>query len=345
MLWNGFALAADDPAIAAARKRQEAIKSFDIEFKRTEVIPKGWFTKEPKGALPGPRPETDTTLESVNRVVVDGKKYRFEDNHPIQGILEFVSSKFVCCFDGSVEKGWFHHGVPNQSVATGWIKAGTRQGILSGNAIAPVWLSANGPYPDILSFRIVDMRPVAEAQTPQGGKNAEYEITQGHRRIRFWLDPMKDYAIRRIEDEVDGTLKERWIIQNREFERLGWLPESWVYTHYASGQETRSSNVQITKTRLNEHLAAELFDLQFPEGTHVYDARNRKDYRANADGSLREISLLDEFVSEPKPERRPSWFARNRWLNLSIAMALLIVLFYIRFRRRPAKRMKALPFD
>jgi hypothetical protein len=345
IFWNGLALTAEDPAVAAARKRQEAIKSFDIEFKRTEVIPQGWFTKEPKGALPGPRPEKDVTLESVNRVVVDGKKFRFEDNHPIRGILEFASSRLVCSFDGTFEKGWFHHGTRNQSVPTGWIKIGTREGILSEAAMRPIWLSVAIPYSEVLPYNITSWKPTGATRVIDNTKDLEYEIRRSRGATRFYLDPSKDSAICRIENEVEGAIQDGWDIKNRRVEPVGWLPDSWVYTSYENGQLRRSSNVQITRIRLNEPMQADLFDVQFPEGTHVFDARDRKDYRANADGTLREVSLLDEKQAEIRPERRLSWFARNRWLNFGIAMTLLIVLLIIRFRRRPARRMKALPFD
>lgn len=341
---TGFALAAEDPAAAAARKRQEAIKSFDIEFKRTEVIPKGWFTKEPKGAIPGPRPEKDVTLESLNRIVVEGTKFRFEDNHPVRGILEFVSCRFECSFDGTFEKGWFQHGTRNQSVPTGWIKIGTREGILSEAAMRPIWLSVAIPYSEVLPYTITSWKPTGETRIIENSKNVEYEIRRSRGATRFYLDPSKDYAVCRIENEVEGAIQDGWEIKNRHFEPVGWLPDSWVYTSYENGQ-LRRSNVQITRIRLNEPMQADLFDVLFPEGAHVYDARDRKDCRAEADGGLREISLHDEVALETQPQRSLSWFARNRWLNFGIAMALLIVLFVIRFRRRPAKRMTALPLD
>ena len=72
----------DDPAVTAARVRQERIKTAAIEFKVTEVYSKGSVSEGnpviKKGSI---APPDETTLESTNRFVIDGTKTRYEGNH------------------------------------------------------------------------------------------------------------------------------------------------------------------------------------------------------------------------------------------------------------------------
>jgi hypothetical protein len=347
ILWTGFALAAEDPAVAAARKRQEAIKSFDIEFKRTEVIPKGWFTKEPKGALPGPRPEKDVTLESVNRIVGDLEKMRIESNHPREGILQFVNSNFVLVCDGSSETLLFPKGVtPNSGAFAAIDSQKTDRSAINMAPIDPLLLFFRGLDRDLHSIPIFELQATGRNLSIDGDTCEEYEHRRQNSLTSFWLDPAKGYLVRKMIFRTrNGQISSQWNINYVKDDRFGWLPDSWILTNYRDGEVRLKTNVKLTAVHLNVPQSAELFVLQFPEGTLVMDERSRKQFRANADGTLSEVSLADQKPKDPPPQRPQSWFARNRWLNFSIAMALLIVLFIVRFRRRPAKRMKALPFD
>src|SRR5262245_28221144 len=78
---DGDPAARAPPAVAAARARQEAVRTFDVEFKQTEVI------KHPPRPN-GPAPAGETVFESVNRLAIDGQKVRYEDNHPQRLTLE-----------------------------------------------------------------------------------------------------------------------------------------------------------------------------------------------------------------------------------------------------------------
>jgi hypothetical protein len=72
-----------DPAMEAAKVRQDAVKTASIKFKRTEVVPRGSMSDSAPVQFKGraPWPADDFTLESVELLLLDGAKYCYEDNH------------------------------------------------------------------------------------------------------------------------------------------------------------------------------------------------------------------------------------------------------------------------
>jgi hypothetical protein len=79
------AAAEADPAVAAAQARQAAAKTIAMEFRCTEVIARGAFSHrdqaEPLADATNARPPEEKTRDSVNRIVIDGKNVRYEDNY------------------------------------------------------------------------------------------------------------------------------------------------------------------------------------------------------------------------------------------------------------------------
>src|SRR5262249_16682265 len=73
------------PAVAAARSRQQSVKTINVEFKRIQLYAKGSESeKAPSVVKPKTTvPASDITLESINRLVIDGDKIRYENNHPL----------------------------------------------------------------------------------------------------------------------------------------------------------------------------------------------------------------------------------------------------------------------
>src|SRR5947208_2849428 len=95
----------EDPAIAAARARQQAVTSLSVEYTVKEVIEKGGcfpLTANPQKPIPAQQ----TVLESKNRLIIDGRKFRFEDNHIViqemSGHLHLNSA--VTVSDGQIHK-------------------------------------------------------------------------------------------------------------------------------------------------------------------------------------------------------------------------------------------------
>jgi hypothetical protein len=73
------------PAIAAAKKRQQALKTVEFVFSRTDVdMPAMLGPPAPAGKSKKPIPEKETVVESKgNRLILDGARGRLEDHHPM----------------------------------------------------------------------------------------------------------------------------------------------------------------------------------------------------------------------------------------------------------------------
>lgn len=81
---------AEDPAIAAARKRQEVIRALRVKYTRKDEIPRGGESGlEGGGNL---IPDRDLVFDSAGSVCLDGKKFRYENDRPL---FHFPSGELV----------------------------------------------------------------------------------------------------------------------------------------------------------------------------------------------------------------------------------------------------------
>src|SRR5690242_4100646 len=87
----------EDPAVATARARQEAVKTVVVEFRLTETLAPGAISE--RSSLPtNPRrvfPAEETTLTSSNKLIFDGRKVRFEYNHFHWSLTSPTAGKFL----------------------------------------------------------------------------------------------------------------------------------------------------------------------------------------------------------------------------------------------------------
>src|SRR4051812_41729770 len=73
----------DEGPVAAARARQERVKTLVVRFRQTDVIPRGGWSLRNPGTYKkrGPVPAEEQVITAVNRLVIDGSKGRYEHNH------------------------------------------------------------------------------------------------------------------------------------------------------------------------------------------------------------------------------------------------------------------------
>jgi hypothetical protein len=334
------------PAVAAARARQQSVKTADIEFKQREIIPRGGKSDE-NPDLYGPKapvPANETTCESINRLVFDGEKYRYEDNHPTWGTFhvpnpQTIKWSSISAFDGTTAKHFFERG----------IGFGNRSGSIGQDpqvwtarpfSLDPITMAFRGLNSD-LSWRVIPaMKPSGNTLPIDWAPCQEYviNVTKSDQTFNFWLDPDKDYVVRRISHQSPGRLFAQTNIRYRRDDACGWVPDSWVRNEYsAAGKVSSTTRVDVVAMRLNEPQPAELFDVQFPPGTMVADQRNHKEYRVQPDGSLRELSRVtgqELPVSEGQPEG--AWYWRYKWLLAGSGVVLAGLAWQYAVRRKRA---------
>jgi hypothetical protein len=357
---GGPPTAGEDPAVRAARIRQEAVRTLDVRFKRTEVTRKGALTSPApaRSRPPMPMPPKDMTLEWMNRLVFDRDKFRIETSQPISmpdtgyvGKREILGS-----FDGTTPKLFFPHGtVESAGGPTGFIEKEPRQVIQWMVDHMPITTAFRGVSPSLFGLTVDQLEPTGARLMIDGSLCREYAPKRPPKiPSRYWLDTDKDYVLRRVlwqgkEFRVATQLD----VQYRRDPTAGWVPASWTTKGFRQdGEVWFTVTVEVLSLSVNAPQAPEQFDLTFPPGTYVADHRadEKKEYFVQPDGSLGELpkEMKPQPVGElPKPGKAKTpegapqgpWYKGDGWLLAGVTLILLALgLAYLWQKKRSNAR-------
>ncbi len=337
---RGQPAAADDPAVTAARKRQEAVRTASVKLEVRHTIPRGSvsasYTLRPKSAPPVP--EEDKTLGWADRLVLDGEKVRYEKyfrtiTMPSGRIRNRYS---VSVFDGSVSIDFYSHGIGESSVPRAIIRRNTRLDEVT-DLLVPVTMVFRGLNRNLNFYPLTEMKPSGVVLPINGTPCREHILNNGPPEVTtsFFLDPGAGWVPLRITRQRLGRLSSQCDIEYHRHESGIWFPFSWVYTQYgAEGTAPTTTKVEVLDIRLNEPQAPEQFELVFPEGTQVYDERTGKEYRVQPDGTMRVLSPsgeeLPDFVTQPVEP----WYQRNQGLLVCFGVILGCLVLRFALRKR-----------
>jgi hypothetical protein len=335
--------AAEDVAEVAARRRQDAVKTIMIEYKRTEVLARGSKSEDEDGPLKPKTtvPDKEMTIESTNRLVIDGVKVRIEDNHPrwLMPAGKLLETKQVGLFDGAIAKSFFSEGLRDDGSPMGYILRDHELEQVKFIALIPITLTIRAFQPAIDPLPMGDMKPTGMTLPIGGVACQEYAMDYGtSTHTTCWLDASKDYAVRRIRMQFRGRLSAQTDVTSYRHEDWGWIPTAWVCNQYSSaGAVLRADKMQVLELRVNGAQPAEQFELQFPSGTVVGDGRNGKFYRVEPDGSMRQTFPVEKGPSGSVPQPGAPWYQRHKWLIVGLAVVLAVagLLYTVRRKRRP----------
>jgi hypothetical protein len=309
----------DTPAVAASRKRQEAVKTAYIEFRRTDVYPKGShpFGMSAPLRAKNPWPPEDLKLESVNRVMLDGDKFRFENNHPVFVMNRGLADRYThSAFNGSVAAALY----PKGPIGNGGPELIIRKNLSGFQEVdhdppLPIWLTLRGLHPALGFGLIKKLKPSGLMHLIDGEPCEEYTIPPGAEET-YWLDPAKNYVVRRILRFEKGRLSEQLDVRYHRHETCGWIPESWDRVSYsATGAVHETTRVEMLDVRPNEPQPAEQFSIQFAPGYFVSDYREAlpRCLEVQPDGSMLQTYPTPEMMRRLEEYNAP-WYWRYRWL-------------------------------
>jgi hypothetical protein len=332
--------AGEAAGVAAARKRQESVKTLDIRFQLAEVIARGgdtrWrvFPREPTTLVPA----KETALESVNRLVVDGEKVRYECNHPWYGPRgELWARSSLSVFNGSTATRFFPTGLGGEGGPAGVIREDPRLPFVASQVeVVPLGLAFRGLGSLLTSNVFSEMEPSGTSLPIDGEPCEEHVLNRPDALTSYWLDPSKGYVVRRVSRQRPGGPLDQMDIRYRRDDVAGWVPVSWSRAQsLPDGTVLRTAKVDVLEMRLNNSPAAELFDIQFPIGTHVRDQRDRKNYRVQPDGSLREISPGGTDLAVPDIPPAAPQVGWTEWLLGGVGVVVwAVILAYVWRRKR-----------
>jgi hypothetical protein len=318
---------------AAARARQEAVKTADVVYLVTQVIPRGGISSASRGSWRD-IPAQETTLESTCRLVLDGGKVRYEKRDFIEVAGRFHEVLSLTTFDGSTSKLLFPEGMGRTRNAGGLISDKRQLQEGSTHHFVPLRLAFRGVMEHFAIIPLAKLKPTGATLMIDGTPCQEYAYARSEKsRELIWVDPARGYIVRRMKSLTDGKPHTQYDIDYRK-EAGVWVPTNWAYQQFSpKGDVLKTVKAEVLRMRLNEPQPAERFDLTFPPGTFVYDETSGKEYRIKPDGSRREFVPVRR-PAPPPPARRDMWVP----VTLGVLLALLAGCWYLvrRQRRRPA---------
>jgi hypothetical protein len=350
---SGLAAPATDPAVVAAQKRQDAVASFAIEYKQTDVVSPGAMSDTSASLTSAPKepvPSRELTLTSVNRLVVDGGKVRFENNHPIfqlpQG--EVVEKGIVYLFDGTLSNQFFPKGLgtssnPHNDVPQGVIKSHPIPAGIRLYETAPIFCDFRGLIPTMAAWAYSDFKASTVALSVGGTSCLEYtKQISAELVVSCWLDPAQDYLMRRVRIQRKDKLECQLDIEYRLNDQSFWVPKTWKFNQFGPrGDVRRSQTFEVLQVRVNESEPASQFEIQYPPGAEVNDQRTDKWYRIQPDGTMREFSrTTGEESSNSIVQPGAPWYRQHQWLLGSFAIVIVLSAFFAFFHLRKRRNLQ-----
>lgn len=154
--------------------------------------------------------------------------------------------------------------------------------------------------------------------------------------VSIWFDTGSGSVPRRYRVENKGRTRQQVDIEYQQNPAGSWILTSWVRNEFgADGRLLMTTKGQVISTNLNLEYAKEQFDIRFPAGALVYNARERKDYIVQEDGvTMQEYDIsTGEMRSETTYQPGTPWLRRNlTWITITGACVITMVCIAL-FRR------------
>jgi hypothetical protein len=316
--------------------------TLDLQYEITQTIaPGAWSTVSvlPRGSRVS-GPDKETMLRATNRVILDGKNVRYDDNLPLprEPEGEFATRMYLTTGSRGVILC-----VPQQAPGKQHRPWGTVQ-----HQFGDAWFL---PAPVSIAFRDTELTwcQTTGARADIGGVFC-YELRTKRSApdssgVQYWVDPGKGYTVRRRRAaNEDGTVSQLEV-RYEPNARCGWRPMSWQSRIYAAdGHVLSSVSAHVLSARVNETVSPDLFQVRFPPGTLVEDTRSLggppRTYEIQADGELPEERPRTESP-EPLPPGLLSWSTARLLLGVVVVVAIISVLGRATLRRKRAQRASA----
>lgn len=115
------------------------------------------------------------------------------------------------------------------------------------------------------------------------------------RRITIWVDPSRDFNVRRFISD-DGSRGYQIDIEYRRDEHLGWAPSGWTVCTFGDEQGARLDAVRclVTRVSVRDSLTSDESTVRFDADTWVVDEIAKEQYILRDDETKREIRT-EEF--------------------------------------------------
>ncbi len=297
--------------LAVWKKKQESFRTGRFTWTETQTLKQGALMGQQKGAgnanagkgAPSQvAPDKDMTITRTHKLIFDGEKVRYECKGKIWDPDKNETSDLetISVFDGETPKTLSKS--PVFDVPRGWIRQSARNRDLWQMNTTPLLLVYRPFHSDL---RDISPDKLATSDQPAviEGK-ASFALTQPineekRAQLVIWAAHQLDYPVMRMQETVAGTMLSQIDFSYAADEANGEVVSGWKYVRVSpsSGAMLQSSSCLVREYELNRPIDPKEFQLNFPAGTFVNDARPQK-------GASGEFYMVRDDQSE-RPVSRP----------------------------------------
>jgi hypothetical protein len=336
-------------ATVAARKRLEKLNTVSVVFDMKEVREKNSLvrtnplstTKDTAPSLP----EQQLVLTSdSNRLVVFGKKLRYECNHPVifTDSGQVLQERAIAASDGvSVRKLRSPPTGGDRKNSMGIMSDVSHAVVQKYDFLYPLLLACNGIDGEICDTPISSYVVAGGSSVVNVVRCELYRLATESAElptVEFWASSTEDYLPRRIRYSTGGKLTRQIdVTAFRDLEGGGKFPTEWTLARYTpAGKIASTRTMSVRDLVVNRAASDDEFTVKFPPGIDVEDVVLNKFYLVRDDGSLFEIDGPRADSDSIQADARSPWWVRNWWLLLGGALAVCGMAFLLRswFHRR-----------
>ncbi|MFO0896794.1 MAG: hypothetical protein U0836_05115 [Pirellulales bacterium] len=157
------------------------------------------------------------------------------------------------------------------------------------------------------------------------------ELAKGELRETYWVDPARDFCIRRFERTLGGLVELQVEIDYAD-PTQAWLPTQWKSVVYGGPEavSSRQYEARLLTHSVNPELPARRLQAELPVGTAVENVTTREAWIIRPQGQRRIVTKEERergatyaqlLASEPGQAALPPW---QPWRALAGAAALLL---------------------
>ena len=310
LVFTNAARADEKPTIDDVKKawkaRQDAHKSFRVEWVATVTMKAGALDYVPDLNTPGPHPPKDTEYKAVCSFASDDDKAASSIEDSIYSMITktWCPAAAAIYFDGNCRvrvdplsfSGW-----AQVSIGTGKLPLGTGLDSYINGPVLRLYRPLGGgafsafPFEEYkLSGRTEKIRGATCVEIDR--KNPPANPDHGH---WLWCDPERGFLPVRVRQRYGDGYDLDW--EYRKDDTGQWVPTGWQYTSLnGKGALRYSVKAEVKKIDFTPKFAADAFAPKAPVSSHVVvykDGEKQDEYLIRPDGSKRALLAAERRKS------------------------------------------------
>ncbi|MCI0459026.1 MAG: hypothetical protein L0Z62_18875 [Gemmataceae bacterium] len=342
--------------------RQERVRSARFTWTGTQTDPKGTISNLWKIGDPGiskdPNfkeviPPRDTTFPYSGSLVFAGNQLRYSYTSARWSLKtgSYEPFSYLGVFDGTVCKVLNRYGEKADKPWPQGMVRGEKQHLNATEALLqPILLTFRGRTPGMHAPNLDSLRLTGRKATINNRSCLELQrrVAVSDVESQLWVDPARDFVFVRYLRLDKRILRQQIDVTYEMGPGNVWVPKEWaIISNERNGTLRRSYRVRLTDCEINPSIDPASFDLEFPPGTAVFDAKQDIHYIVRPDGSGKRIiprsdigatyeQLLktqpgQAFNPPQPPERSSNWPAI---VGVILVAGCLLLVLYQRVRRK-----------